>query len=360
MRLAVDLRPLLEPFESGVTQYTKAMVRELQKRKEVDLDLFYHSRVENERIKKTFPSARHIPLSNTLFHLRSLFTFPPLPRAYFSARPDLIWIPDRRPFFKTDIPVVMTIHDLVPERYARTLSLKGRLWHHLFNFKRLQKLCKGFLVPTFSIAHTLKIKLPKEVTYEGAQIPNNETSPKNANRILKAPFFLTISPLDPRKRLQWFFKMAERFPKAHFVWVGAKPKDSRFARSRALKKRGNLFIYQEISESEKAWFLRRATALLALSEYEGFDLPVLEAVRAKCPVIMSEIPVHEELYKEPKCFVNSLNDLEAAIYSSMQGHAKIPKTRGTYTWEKAAERALLFFFRVLANENRNRGGGGNS
>ncbi len=40
-RLAIDLRTLLEPYESGVTVYTKALVREFLQMEDLSLDLFY-------------------------------------------------------------------------------------------------------------------------------------------------------------------------------------------------------------------------------------------------------------------------------------------------------------------------------
>lgn len=351
MRLAIDLRPLLESMPSGVTQYTKAMTAEFLKRKDIEVDLFYQARKRCEPIHKLFPKVRHIQYSNSWFHFRSLLRFPLLPEDYFHKNPDLIWIPDRRPFYKTKIPIVMTIHDRVPELYGNTLSVKGRIWHLIFSFRRLKKICSGFLVPTFAIGETLRVKIPKEVTYEGAIISGVQTAPLNVKQIKKAPFFLIISPCDPRKRLDWFFAMAKRFPKINFVIIGLKSKESRFAKL-ALKKYSNVFVFSEVSEDEKSWFLHNAKALLALSKYEGFDLPVLEAVRAKCPVIMSGISVHHELYKTPECFVNNLQELEAAIYRSLNGFGKVPVPRGIYTWDKAAERALFFFLRVLANKNR--------
>ena len=171
-----------------------------------------------------------------------------------------------------------------------------------------------------------------------------------------------ISPSDPRKRLSWLFQMAERFPKAHFVVIGLKSKESRFATPRlaGLRKSANVFLYPEVSDEEKSWFLHHALALLALSRYEGFDLPVLEAVKARCPVIMSGISVHHELYKSSAAFVNTLQELEVALYRALKGQAQVPVPRGVYSWGKAADRALFLFLRVLANKNRKSGGHGNS
>ena len=349
LRLAVDLRPLLESFESGVTQYTKALVREFLKRTDLELDLYYQARSRCERIHELFPQVRHVALSNTRFHARALFGFPSLPEGYFPVKPDLIWIPDRRPFYRTEIPIVMTIHDKVPEIYTSTLSRKSRLWHFIFSLKRLLSLCSGVVVPTFTVGGALKTKLPKEVSYEGASLARVK-EPSLSKKLRKVPFFVMISPSDPRKRLEWLFAMAERFSKVNFVVMGLKSTDSRFATLK-LKKGANVFLLGEVSEEEKSWYLHHARALLALSKYEGFDLPVLEAVRAKCPVIMSDISVHNELYKKA-CMVKNLKELETAVYRALHEKIEVPEPRGDYTWKKTADRTLLFFLRVLFHKDR--------
>jgi glycosyltransferase involved in cell wall biosynthesis len=351
MRVAVDLRCLLEPFESGVTVYTKAVVDELLLCPDVDLDLFYQARQRCEAIHQRYPEVRHVELSNTFFHLRSLFRFPVLPKGYFQVKPDLIWLPDRRPFYRTTIPVVMTVHDLVPEKFQSSLSLKGRLWHRLFSLRRLQTFCSGLLFPSLTVAHSVRSSLPWEVTYEGARLSKVAVKPKG---VPSGDFVLSLAPLDPRKRLSWFFEMARRFPKVSFVAAGIKKKESRFARL-AVPNLPNFFLLSSVSEEEKKWLLKNTRALIAVSEYEGFDLPVLEAVSVKTPVILSNIPVHQELYKQA-VLVRTLDDLQGALYSALQGNGKVPQPRGVYTWKKTAQRSLLFFFRVLLHEDRKHGG----
>ena len=355
MRVAVDLRCLLEPFESGVTVYTKAMVDELLQRADVKLDLFYQARVRCPAIHERYPQARHVGLSNTLFHARSVLRFPRLPAGYFLLKPDLIWLPDRRPFYRTEIPVVMTIHDQVPERLASSLSVKGRLWHGLFSARRLQRFCAGILFPSLTVAQAVNSALPWEVTYEGARLAARATKPSGLST--KGDFVLSLAPLDPRKRLNWVFAMARVFPKVQFVCAGLKKNDSRFSSLR-LPQLPNVHFLGAVTEEEKKWLLTHASVLLSLSAYEGFDLPVLEAVSTKTPVILSDIAVHHELYKKAT-FVRTLSELQGALYSALENGGKIPEVRGLYSWEKAAERALLFFFRVLLHKDRKRRGHGN-
>lgn len=357
MRVAVDLRCLLEPFESGVTVYTKAMVDEFLQCPELELDLFYQTRRPFNKIHESYPQARWIPYSSTRFHVQSLWDSLPLPKNYFPLQPDLIWLPDRRPFYKTKIPVVMTVHDQVPERERGSLSLKSRVWHRLFSLRRLERFCAGFLFPSLTVAYSVYTALPWEVTYEGAKLVSGEEKPKELPSGA-SDFVLSLAPLDPRKRLNWVFEMAHAFPKTMFVCAGIKLHDSRFS-SFTLPKFPNLFYLSSFTEQEKSWLLRYAKVLLAVSMDEGFDLPVLEAVKAKTPVILSDIPVHQELYKNA-IFVKDLNGLRAALYSALEGHGKVPIPRGRYDWEKAAQRALLFFGRVLLHKDRQGGRHGHS
>lgn len=351
LRIAIDLRPLLDPYESGVKQYTRSMVQTMMKRSDLNVELFYQASQKDESIHACFPEVRYIQSSNSLFHLRAFFAFPSLPQNYFRKKPDLVWIPDRRPFYRTDCPLVMTIHDQVPEKFKSSLSLKSKLWHLAFPLKRLLKLCSGVLLPSSSAGvNALPVSMKKEITYEGSTLSKTLSPPRNEKQLLKRPYFLCISPADPRKRLSWILQAAQAFPRVHFVIVGLKSGDRRFAPSK-LKKQKNLFLYSEISEAEKSWFLKHAQALLSLSLHEGFDLPVLEAVRAACPVIMSDIAVHHELYRADSVRVSNFQELRIAIHRALQGELSVPKPRGDYTWEAAANRALLLFRRVLRDKN---------
>lgn len=338
--IGVDLRPLLENFESGVSVYTKSMLFELLKSKDFDFDLFYQASKKSYKISKIFPGARHLKISNTFFHLRSLFFFPSLPKKYFSRKPDLIWIPDRRPFYKSDIPLVFTIHDLVPEKSYLSLSLKAKIWHKIFSLKRLLKLCDGVLTPSETIKKELGFN-KSDVTFEGANLAH---SAKKLD--IDKPFYLAIAPADPRKRLNWIFRAAEEAPQENFVVAGFKSDDKRFQKIEK-KNLKNLTLLGEVSEEEKLWLLKNCKALIAISEYEGFDLPVLEAVQSDCPVILSKIEVHKELYKEAT-FVKTYQD----FILSLKTEVKVPKPRQNYSWESAAKKALFFFNRIITNENR--------
>jgi glycosyltransferase involved in cell wall biosynthesis len=63
----------------------------------------------------------------------------------------------------------------------------------------------------------------------------------------------------------------------------------------------------------------RAHALVYVPHYEGFGMPIAEAMKAKLPVICSNIPVFREIANEAAIFVYTQNeqDIKRAMEKSI-------------------------------------------
>ena len=55
-------------------------------------------------------------------------------------------------------------------------------------------------------------------------------------------------------------------------------------------------VLTDVDDERLAMFYRQALALISCSYYEGFGLPLLEAMALGCPVIARRIPVFEEQF----------------------------------------------------------------
>jgi glycosyltransferase involved in cell wall biosynthesis len=353
VRIAIDGRGLTDHFESGVRVYIRSMIQELIKVPSLEVDLFYTGKSRCPWIHDWFPKARFIPISSKAFIFKAWFRKERLERELFPAEADLIWLPDRRPFFKTKTPVVLTVHDLVPELYFKTLSWKSRLWHMAFPLKALLKLCDGVLFTSKSVASSAHVSLPNEITFAGSSLSEKA---QKLNPFIPKNFFLFLAPADPRKGLDLFLEMAKAFPEQKFIWAGQKQKDRRFAKIKS-KIPSNVQILGEISEAEKSWLFEKTLALLSLSHYEGFDLPVLEALQKNKAVLLSDIPVHREFYEG--MFFNNPEECRNAIQKILKGEWQVPKAKHSMNWSSAAEKALLFFRSVILHKNGDRGGNRN-
>lgn len=90
-----------------------------------------------------------------------------------------------------------------------------------------------------------------------------------------------------------------RFPEASFVFVTHNP-EQRANLQHLAEARGvaaNLHFLGTISEEQKLALLRASDALPFPSRYEGFGLPLLEAMAAGTPVISTNIPVVNEIVR---------------------------------------------------------------
>jgi len=67
--------------------------------------------------------------------------------------------------------------------------------------------------------------------------------------------------------------------------------------ARKLGVREQIFFLSGVNNEEKNWLYANSQGVLAPSRYEGFGLPVFEALRAGKPVLTTTIPVYQEILK---------------------------------------------------------------
>lgn len=116
------------------------------------------------------------------------------------------------------------------------------------------------------------------------------------------PFYLCVGTLSPRKQqslvFEAFDKLWRQGAEASLVLVGSGGWHSEdlIRRLRSHAKFGtSLFWFSDLSDGELNWCYQHAAGLIAASQGEGFDLPVVEALSQQCPVFASDIPVHREV-----------------------------------------------------------------
>jgi glycosyltransferase involved in cell wall biosynthesis len=86
-------------------------------------------------------------------------------------------------------------------------------------------------------------------------------------------------------------------PSATFVVVSHNParQAEMQRRAAALGVSRNLHFAGRVSEEQKLALMRAASCLVLPSRYEGFGLPLLEAMQAGVPLVASRIPVVDEI-----------------------------------------------------------------
>jgi glycosyltransferase involved in cell wall biosynthesis len=190
---------------------------------------------------------------------------------------------------------VVVVHDLAVWRHPGGFSLPFRCWYKLL-VPRLVKRC----VRIIAVSHTMS----SELTHHFALPPGKvmvvppvpwdalsgvPVGPHGSGR----PFLLALGAHDARKGIdrlvEWYRARPER-PFDLVLLHGA----GRAFRSPLPVQGPGIKVLGHVSDDRLAGLYRTALALVHPSAYEGFGLPVLEAMLAGCPVIATDLPAVRE------------------------------------------------------------------
>jgi len=229
------------------------------------------------------------------------------------------------PYFSYPIlyrrPFVLTIHDLtIKHFFTGRASTRPWLMYALKRQAYLKILAEGIknsrrvLVPSQFVKQDLldnyRVDAAKiQVTYEGlgSEFLNTlPTKPKDSPR----DFLLYVGNAYPHKNVEFLLSVLSRSLEEKLVVYG--PDDFFTARLKRLVENLSLskrvYFFTHHSEAELIWFYRQARALVFPSLAEGFGLPVVEAARFGCPLLLSDLPVFREIAPSGAIFFDPRNE----------------------------------------------------
>lgn len=255
-------------------------------------------------------------------------------------------------------PTVVTVHDLAWERVPETFPPFFRRYARVFTRRSVRRARRIITVSDSTgrdLAELYGVPVAKLRT-----IPNGVELDAAAPRT-REPFILAVGELEPRKRIpeliaghRAYFRAAPADPApCRLVIVGAGGSDETRAHGLAGPE---CEMLGRVDDATLADLYRSATLLVYPSSYEGFGLPVLEAMAHGCPVLIArnsslpEVGGDEALY---------LDDAGADAIARALGAALADRpalaARGTrsvaraarFGWDRVA-RETLDVYRELA------------
>lgn len=350
MRIGIDISPVV--YDTGVSSYTRNLVRALLSIDKGDeFVLFggslrrmgelhnYYTQVAGDSAEKIFP------LPPTLMDLvwNRLHVFPV---EWLVGDLDVFhssdWTQPPTGAFK-----VTTIHDLAPLRFPSILHPKIVATHQ----RRLEWVAKEvdsiIAVSEFTkqeIVELLGINPEKIRVIHEAPDPSIKPNSKSEINSVKIKYkigdnYLLVVGADPRKNIlaiiQAFTKINE---KLKLVIVGRLWEP--------LPENGSVISVGHVSQEDLVALYSGAQALVYTSLYEGFGLPILEAMQAGCPVVTSNISSMPEVADDAAVMVDPTNPQEIAngikeVLSERPKWIKKGLARAKeFSWERAARKTL--------------------
>jgi glycosyltransferase involved in cell wall biosynthesis len=215
---------------------------------------------------------------------------------------DVLHCPTHRAPVRSAVPLVVTFHDLAVLRHPETFNRWTRTYSRLA-LPRVAKAARRLIaVSEFTKRELIDLlDVPEEKV---RVIPNAVGPPFEARGEAAAgDYVLAVSTLEPRKNLP---RLVEAYRRAHLngleLLVAGAPGwgDVRIEGD-------GIRLLGEVQDDELARLYRGARCVAYVSLYEGFGLPVLEAMACGAPVVAGHNEASEELAGSAAVLVDPLN-----------------------------------------------------
>jgi len=274
-----------------------------------------------------------------------------LPRALRHVRADLCHTQYALPLLPP-CPCVVTVHDLSFERDPALMSRKDRTIFRLVVPRAVRRAVRILTVSERTKADLMELYgVPAGsivVTPNGVDpvfrrhLPGDSSS---SNSLLQGSYVLSVGAIQPRKNQLAALEAAAAVG-LPLVVVGPE-KDPALA---AELRRHGARLEGYVETDHLADLYRGAACLVQSSRYEGFGLPVLEAMASGTPVVAVPDPALREVARDAAVFVD-VGGLADGIRQAIRERdrlvaAGLERARA-FTWRAAAERTLAVYREIL-------------
>ncbi len=309
-----------------------------------------------------------------------LWTFIALPLSIYrdSPKADVVFSPTHYVPRFISTPRVMSVMDLSYLYFPELFRNKDLLQLTEWTKYSVSKASAVLTISEYSKNDIIKMygkrSAAVHVTYPGLSMPSQKKDPPTATDIFKKyslpkRFILSVGTIQPRKNYE---KLIEAFS----LFLKAEPEKSGDINLVIIGKKGWLFegilrssethgvkskvkFLDFVPDGELPTFYRCASCFALPSLYEGFGLPVLEAMANECPVVVSNVSSLPEIAGDAGIYVdpNSPSDIASGLVKATRernqaaGRSRVRsglKQVQRFTWEKAAKQTLNVLEQVAA------------
>lgn len=366
MKLTYDARHIAEPY-TGLGRYSgsllEALIRThddpafhltvlLQNRHDWSKNPLFHfieSAARDDRCDLTFLNSRPISLSQHLWVSAWLN----------QQRPDHYFYPHFDAPLLTNIPTTFVVHDLIPlkiDGYIQSMAmLKRQYFKQVIRLNLLRKrtcftasrttledMIKMYPRSNFGRLQHCYLGVAPQITQEMHPAP-----------IIEGPYILYVGDRRPHKNIRYtidiFREMIRQGDyKGQLALVGTSTNHD-FDVDAYVQGDPHIRVLGNVNDATLEGLYRHTDALMLLSSYEGFGLPVIEAAKWSRKIVVSDGGSLPEIAPVGSCVIPLTHDIaqSAKIITAYLTSGTYPDgcaVTQLYSWENAARTIFPFAY----------------
>ena len=258
---------------------------------------------------------------------------------------------------------VITVHDLSFLRYPYFYTLKSRLWHQNLLAKKIIQQADAIIAVSNSTKNDLidllnieasKIRVIAEGVDNKFQPTDNQMELARVKKRYRLPekFLLFLGTLEPRKNIESVISAFNQLSTDHYLVIGGGDGWKSKTIKELTAKNDKIKIIGYVKEEDKRGLYSLADIFVYPSYYEGFGLPLIEAMACGVPVIAGSNSSQVEVVNGAGLLVDPYNikEIKQAIEFILKDKAlrdKLIKNglarAKEYNWQQTAQETLEVF-----------------
>ncbi|WP_129627542.1 glycosyltransferase family 4 protein [Candidatus Oscillochloris fontis] len=368
MRIGIDAR-LNAYRQGGIAQYTQQLLKHMVGQLGSDRLVV----LQHRRQAQPLVNGAHVRRARLLTPPHNRFEAVALPLELLPQRLNILHCPDFVAPRIRPCPAVVTIHDLAFLRFPEILDADAKRYYS--QVRASAHAAQAVIAVSQSTCNDIVelLDLPAEridVVYEAAaphfrplQIAPNAERIINGVPVRANTFLLFVSTIEPRKNLATLLRALhlcrERHPAAGYRlviagvrgWLDGPIFD--LMRDLGLGEAVDLLGWP--APEDLVWLYAACRIYLNPSLYEGFGLPVLEALACGAPTVVADTSSLPEVAGEAARCVPALDvaawaEVISQLWDDADARQQLaergPRQAARFSWEQAAHETLAIYRRV--------------
>jgi glycosyltransferase involved in cell wall biosynthesis len=369
--IGVDARPLSTPM-SGIGRLIHETLKAFPNPEKFEFHLYSHRPIHSAH--KSLITYNHLKWKQSdsiLGYKGGIYFNLELPRIIRRDKPDLFWGAQQvlPPLLPKSMPCILSYMDLVLYLFPETMRPIARLQQRTFQSYSVNRSQHIISISEQTRKDMIqKFDYPKDqssVAYPGIDSVSIESflNKKVSLRIQNLPqkYIISVSTIEPRKNYPFLLKVFRKIRQSNSIpglcWViagkrGWENEDFYQELNEDREKYNDIILFEGLDDSELHHLYKNSSLFWMASLYEGFGIPLLEALYHKKMAVVSNIETFREIGKESIHYhpTEDEKDIDSWATTSIDCLQKKSVFQGdisSFTWENSAKNIAKIFLQFL-------------